>query len=127
MNGILPVEKVFRKGGAVTASGRIPADAEFFQDHFPDFPVLPGVVALDLLKQTIEQASGKKINLMGFKNVKFSSYLKPGDEWESLAEISATRENETEWAGKILHQGRPAVTAKLIFNECQGGIKSNGR
>ena len=114
---ILPVEKILwtKKGEGIAASGRIPANVEFFQDHFPSFPVLPGVVALDLLKQTIEQASGKKINLIACRSVKFSSYLKPGDEWESLAEISATRENETEWAGRLLHEGRVAVTARLIF------------
>ena len=114
MAGVLSPEKIWKEGGGSGASGRIPQDAEFFQDHFPCFPVLPGVVALDLLKQTAEYGGGKK--LVAILRVKFSSYLKPGDEWESRAERVATgRKNEVEYAAKLLHAGKAAVTARLIF------------
>ena len=93
------------------ASGVIPGNAEFFQDHFPGFPVLPGVLALDILKQAIERCLGKTWALAAIRNAKFSSYLKPGDSWD--CEVKQLAGNE--WSAKLFHQGRTAVSAKLIF------------
>ena len=40
-------------GKRIRARGRIAEDAAFFQDHFPDFPILPGVLALEIFRKIV--------------------------------------------------------------------------
>ena len=88
----LAVDKILwmKEGEGITACGRIPHDSEFFQDHFPEFPVLPGVLALEMLKQTAEKylsalpgGAGQHFFLKQIRATRFTKYLRPGDEWES--------------------------------------------
>ena len=77
------LEKVLwiKKEKGIAASGVVPTEAEFFKDHFPGFPVLPGVLALEMLKQSAEaylkKYAGEKsfFQLKTLKAVKFSQYL----------------------------------------------------
>ncbi|MFR9281713.1 3-hydroxyacyl-ACP dehydratase FabZ [Peptoniphilus lacrimalis] len=57
---------------------------EFFQGHFPDRPIMPGVLIIEACAQTgaIAILSANKNKLAVFtsiKNAKFKSQLKPGD------------------------------------------------
>ncbi|MFZ5801887.1 MAG: 3-hydroxyacyl-ACP dehydratase FabZ family protein [Candidatus Omnitrophota bacterium] len=109
-------------GQGIRAEGIIPEKSEFFQDHFPDFPVLPGVLALEMLKQTAEHylrhaehGEGKKYYLKQIRSTKFHTYLKPGDPWESQLRLVASKEDVTEWEGKLISRGRVAVSARLFL------------
>lgn len=111
-----------KKGQGIAARGRIPEDSEFFKDHFPGFPVLPGVLALEMLKQTAEhylrqsgKSEGYQFSIKKITGVKFSRYLKPGDEWESNLTFESEENNLVKWVGKLLYQGQVAVSAKMIL------------
>jgi len=126
----VPIGKVLwvEKGRGVAASGQIPKTAEFFQDHFPDFPILPGVLALEVLKRTAETyltAEGSsKLTYYSLKKIraaKFSSYLKPGDDWESRLELMAQEGSQSEWNAKLLHQGRLAASAEFVLEKNRVG------
>ena len=111
-----------KKDQGISCRGRIPLESEFFKDHFPGFPILPGVLALEMLKQSADLyirhvydsdrylCSVKKITA-----VKFSHYLKPGEEWESLLRLDFQEGETYKWVGQLLHQGQVAVSAKLIL------------
>lgn len=120
----LAVEKVLwiKEGEGITACGRIPHDSEFFRDHFPEFPVLPGVLALEMLKQTAEKylaslsdASGQHFFLKQIRATRFTKYLRPGDEWESRLTLLQSSEDETTWDAKLYYHGDVAVSAKLTL------------
>lgn len=120
----LALEKILwiKRGEGIAASGRIPQESEFFQDHFPSFPILPGVLALEMLKKTAEhylQSTAESQNrhyfLKEIRATKFSMYLKPGDEWESHLELVSEGQGETHWNGRLMHKGQVAVTAKLTL------------
>ena len=58
----------------------------FFQGHFPDFPVMPGVLIVEALAQvgavamlTLEEYRGKIAFFAGIDNVRFKRQVKPGD------------------------------------------------
>lgn len=106
-----------RPGEGIAARGDVPADAEFFKDHFPAFPVLPGVLSLDILKNTAEIYLGKKCSVSKVTQVKFSSYLKPGDGWESQLKLLARNGADSEWDAKLTHQNKTAATAKFFLRE----------
>lgn len=106
-----------RPGEGIAASGQVPVSAEFFRDHFPDFPVLPGVLSLDILKNTAEAYLGKKCSVSKIVQVKFSSYLKPGDGWESQLKLLAQNGVESKWDAKLTHQNKTAASAKFFLRE----------
>ena len=120
----LSIEKVLwvKDGEGITACGRIPEDSEFFQDHFPGFPVLPGVLALEMLKQTAERylesipgSEGRHYFLKQIRATRFTKYLRPGDEWESRLVLTQTVGEETSWDAKLYFKGEVAVSAKLTL------------
>ena len=122
----LSVDKVLwiKPGQGIAASGRIPEESEFFKDHFPGFPILPGVLAIEMIKQTAEcylravSRLGKyHLSLKQIRGVKFSNYLKPGDEWEAHLELASEEKGQTHWNGRLLHDGKAAVTAQLILEQ----------
>lgn len=103
---------------AITLTGRLSKDAEFFQDHFPDFPILPGVLALEILKRSAEIfLQDKRRFLKEVSSAKFSSYLAPGDAWESRLEKTGEANGQMQWQGSLKKTGalKPAVTAKFIL------------
>lgn len=120
----LAIEKILwiKPNEGIAASGRIPKESEFFKDHFPDFPILPGVLALEMLKQTAEayfnqQTDARKEHyfLRELKGTRFSLYLKPGDVWESKLQLVSEEGCTSTWKGELMHDGRVAVTAQLVM------------
>jgi 3-hydroxyacyl-[acyl-carrier-protein] dehydratase len=58
----------------------------FFQGHFPDYPVMPGVLIIEALAQvgafcvlSMEQYKGKIAFFAGIDKVRFRDQVKPGD------------------------------------------------
>lgn len=70
---------------------------EYLQDHFPEFPVLPGVFMIESLVQAarrlIEHIGGPpRLVLGGVRAVKYGSFVRPG---ESLrVEVSLHKAND---------------------------------
>ena len=121
----LAVSKVlaFKPGEGITTAGSIPEDGEFFKDHFPDFPILPGVLAVELLKQSAEcylnggvLEPGRRQLLKQVRDVKFCSYLKPGAEWEAELTLTHEEAGESNWRAKLFHAGRLACSARFILS-----------
>ncbi len=122
------IEKVLwvKEGEGISACGKIPDHSEFFQDHFPGFPVLPGVLALEMLKQTAERyleslpgGSGQHYFLKQIRATRFTKYLRPGDEWESRLQLIQNSGTETTWEAKLYHHNEVAVAAKLTLAKVQ--------
>lgn len=124
MNKQLSIEKILwvKRGKGICATGHIPTEAEFFQDHFPGFPILPGVLAIEMLRQTAEAylkhvGDGKK-QVISFKQIratKFSTYLKPGDLWEAQLTLTGEEGEESHWEGRLIHDGQAAVSSRFIL------------
>lgn len=106
---------------AAVSNGTIPADLALFQDHFPGFPVLPGVLALELLRgcaESILQKSDflKAKQLRGVEGVKFQQMLRPGDAWESRITLLSETPQTVSVDARLLAGGKTAVSATLIFS-----------
>ncbi len=107
------------------AEGTIPADAEFFQDHFPEFPILPGVLTLEILRKTIagyfesrETGAGESLKLRQVRAVKFSHYLRPGARWRSRVERTGDEGGLSQWRGELRNEaGEIAAAAKFVFEK----------
>ncbi|PMU48215.1 3-hydroxyacyl-[acyl-carrier-protein] dehydratase FabZ, partial [Pseudomonas sp. GP01-A3] len=64
----------------------VTANEEFFNGHFPDFPVMPGVLIVEALAQvgavaalSLEQNKGRLALFAGIDNCRFKKQVVPGD------------------------------------------------
>lgn len=80
------------KDQSITAFFTLKGNEEFLRDHFEDFPVMPGVLLLESLKQAATLIIGGWANaetpyfrLDEVQEVKFGQFVKPG----SLLRIAA--------------------------------------
>ncbi len=67
----------------------VTVNEHFFQGHFPDHPVMPGVLIIEAMAQTSavlvveslgEHASGRLVYFMTIENAKFRRPVVPGDQ-----------------------------------------------
>jgi 3-hydroxyacyl-[acyl-carrier-protein] dehydratase len=66
----------------VTAIKVVSAAEEYLQDHFPTFPVLPGVFMLEAMVQTgreLALPAGNRLVLGQVRALKYGSFVRPGD------------------------------------------------
>ena len=75
-----------RPGHSITAIKSLSMAEEYLQDHFPRFPVMPGVLMLEAMYQAaawLVRASDRfqhsMVTLTEANNVKFSDFVEPGE------------------------------------------------
>lgn len=111
-----------QRGSGITVEGNIPHDLELFKDHFPGFPVLPGILSLEIIKRSVEiyetcvdpEYSGNS-HITEVRAVKFLSFLKPGNSWQSVLELKSG--NSSSWQGRLQNgEGKTVCSARLTLD-----------
>ena len=76
-----------KKNEEVTAYYRLRGDEEFLKDHFDGFPVMPGVLQLEALKQAslklLSESRSRPIwayRLSRVEDVRFGQFVRPGSQ-----------------------------------------------
>jgi 3-hydroxyacyl-[acyl-carrier-protein] dehydratase len=73
-----------RTGEGLVAIKAVSAAEEYLQDHFPTFPVLPGVFMLESMVQAAREwtgraADGKPMVLGRVRALRYGTFVRPGD------------------------------------------------
>ncbi len=85
-------------GKSIRAKTHVDADASYFKGHFPDFPVMPGVLIVEALAQAgavlllrEERFKGRKVLFAGLDDCRFKRMVKPGDTLTLHVELTKMR------------------------------------
>jgi 3-hydroxyacyl-[acyl-carrier-protein] dehydratase len=116
------IDKVvsLERGKKVEAVKSVSLAEEYLADHFPIFPVLPGVLLLQglvecasWLVRDAENFAHSMILLEQARNVKYKSFLTPGGQIEYVVEAKAIEEDISSFIGQGLSDGQQIVEARF--------------
>lgn len=86
-----------RVGSKIVCVKNVTANEEFFSGHFPNYPIMPGVMQLEVMAQAAALAVFRKTDppkdffMAGVQDVRFRKPVVPGDTLTVYAEIIKDR------------------------------------
>ncbi len=112
----------FEAGATLTAVKNVSLAEEYLADHFPIFPVLPGVLLLEglvesaswLVRQTQDFANSMVL-LAEARNVKYKSFAAPGMQIQYTVTAKDIEENVSSFKGVGICADKPIVEAKFTL------------
>jgi len=123
---MLLVDRVltWESGKSITAIKNVTANEEFFNGHFPNKPVMPGVLMVEAMAQTAAILSfltmGQKpdentiVYFVGIDNVRFKRPVGPGDQLKMDVEILRVARGIWKYKAVATVDGQLAVEAELM-------------
>jgi 3-hydroxyacyl-[acyl-carrier-protein] dehydratase len=109
-------------GARAVGIKNVTANEEFFQGHFPDFPVMPGVLIVEAIAQVGAVAmlsqpefEGQVALFAGIDKVRFRRQVKPGDTLLIKVELGQIRRNIGSGNGTATVDGEVACRGEFMF------------
>jgi 3-hydroxyacyl-[acyl-carrier-protein] dehydratase len=109
-------------GVRITAVKSLTMAEEYLADHFPNFPVMPGVLMLEAMTQAgawlvrlSEDFAHSMVVLRQAGNVKYGQFVEPGQTLTVAAEILSQSDDETKLKAHGTMDGRTTVSARLVL------------
>jgi len=120
----LLVDRVLKleEGKRAVAIKNVTINEEFFNGHFPNYPVMPGVLIVEALAQvsaiimlTKEGNEGRLGLLAGIDQCRFKKQVKPGDQLRLEVEITRLKGAIGKGRGIATVDGELVCETELIF------------
>jgi len=109
-------------GRSITAVKTVSLSEEYLGDHFPRFPVLPGVLMLEAMTQAAawtirlgEDFAHSIVVLRSARNVKYGDFVEPGRSLTVRAEVLSQDETTTKIKASGSVDDRTSLTARLVL------------
>ncbi len=123
---LLLVDRVldWESGKSITAIKNVTINEEFFNGHFPNKPVMPGVMTIEALAQTSALLAfltmGQKpdenavVYFLGIDNARFKRPVEPGDQLRMHVEILRQSRGIWKFQARATVDDQLAVEAELM-------------
>lgn len=109
-------------GRGLVAVKNLSLAEEYLADHFPGFPVMPGVLMLEALTQAgawlvreMEDFAHSVIVLKSAKTIKYGSFVEPGRQLELRVELVEHGSRESSFKGKGVIDGQVMVQGRFTL------------
>lgn len=112
----------YRPNQSIVGIKCVSVNEPFFQGHFPDYPVMPGVLICEALAQTGAvlmskslnvDVAGKTILFMSLDNCRFRAPVRPGDVLRMPVEVLRARGDVFKFRGKAMVGDKLAAEAEF--------------
>ena len=120
----LLVDRVLERepGARVLAEKLVTAGEPYLQGHFPERPMVPGVMMLEMLAQAggfleAESLRGSSIFLAGVQDARFKAPAFPGDRLRLEVRLDGSFGGITRILGIVSCEGRELCSAKLLVKK----------
>jgi 3-hydroxyacyl-[acyl-carrier-protein] dehydratase len=121
------IDKIDRlePGRSATGHKTIAPDEDYFRDHFPGYPLVPGVLVLESLAQlggrlveaSVRQTSGRRVlpMLAKFERAKLMRQVRPGDRLDLSVELVAIGDDAARVTGVARVAGQKSAAADIMY------------
>jgi 3-hydroxyacyl-[acyl-carrier-protein] dehydratase len=114
---------------SITAIKNVTINEPFFQGHFPDFPVMPGVLIIEALAQTAalltfteEKAEDAVYYFAGIDGARFKKPVLPGDQLVMVATYQREKAGIYKFHVKATVDGELAAEADITCAVRRKGV-----
>ena len=113
-------------GKSIVAIKNVSINEAHFQGHFPEHPVMPGVLILEALAQAggllayESVAADERISilyLVGIEESRFKQIVRPGDQLTLRVELDKRRRNLWRFIAVAEVDGKPVAEAQIMMAE----------
>jgi len=111
----------FVLGKSIVGIKCVSVNEPFFQGHFPDYPVMPGVLIVEAMAQASAvlmsksldiDPAGKAIFFMSLDNCRFRAPVRPGAILRLAVEVTHSRRDIYKFKGRALIEDKVAAEAE---------------
>jgi 3-hydroxyacyl-[acyl-carrier-protein] dehydratase len=109
-------------GQSIQVAKNLTLGEEYLADHFPTFPVMPGVLMLQTLVEAgawllriTEDFQHSVIVLREAKNVKYGQFMEPGRKMLGVVNLEEDSGALATFKGKAEMDGKQTVSARLVL------------
>ena len=113
INDFFNVINIESRDDAIVSSIKLNADHKIFEGHFPNNPITPGVVQLQIVKELLEKGLNRECILKEVGRCKFLAILNPNDTPEILINIKFSIEEDD--IVKVSASGGTADSSQTFF------------
>ena len=110
----------------IEAVKNVTVDEPFFNGHFPDYPLMPGVLQIEAMAQAagiliakisgMDATSPDKLPLfLGIEKARFRKMVRPGDQLKIVCEIINMKGKIAKAQGKIFVNEEEVCDAELLL------------
>jgi 3-hydroxyacyl-[acyl-carrier-protein] dehydratase len=111
-----------KSGKSLIAVKNLSLGEEYLADHFPGFPVMPGVLMLEALAQAgawlirdLEDFANSVVLLKQAKTIKYGSFVEPGRQLQLRVELTTHGDRESSFKGVGLIDGQEMVKGRFTL------------
>ncbi len=118
----LLIDKIveIKAGEKAVAVKNVTINEPFFQGHFPNYPIMPGVLIVEAMAQAagvlafLSGAKGNSVFFMSIEKAKFRKPVVPGDQLRMEIKILHNRNNNVwRFSGEALVDGKLVAEAEF--------------
>jgi 3-hydroxyacyl-[acyl-carrier-protein] dehydratase len=110
------------EAGRIVGIKNVTANEPFFVGHFPDFPVMPGVLIIEAMAQVagvlvlkgIPDRKSKVVLLASIDNAKFRRPVVPGDQLRIEMRVVKRKASVAKMAGQATVDGQVVAEAEVM-------------